>query len=260
MTRRRLGNVGGDIEADIAIRNANASDEFSTKVGNRVFSGKGAREEAANALTAVILSWRDDHTMQPHGAFRGFQILIRGKSGGFGALQCDERILDLFVCGHATYSANLNASNPVGTVQSVEHTVRNLDRLALEQQNRVARIEKELVDYQSQADRPFEHEDRLKHLLARQAEVNSLLDLDKSDPQGAAPIPDKDDAELGRAVPAGSRSRDEVVKMAVENMRAVGTAIPEIPISERTPRHTGTVTGRAVARDDAHLAYETAAK
>ena len=39
------------------------------KVGNRVFSGKGAREEAANALTSAILSWRDDQTMQPRGSF-----------------------------------------------------------------------------------------------------------------------------------------------------------------------------------------------
>lgn len=46
------------------------------------------------------------------------------------------------------YSANLNPSNPIGTVQSIEHTLRSLDKLAAEQQNRVARAEKELVDYQ----------------------------------------------------------------------------------------------------------------
>ena len=63
-----------DIEADIATRNATESAEFSMTVGNRVFSGKGAREEAANALTSAILSWRDDQTMQPRGAFRGFEI------------------------------------------------------------------------------------------------------------------------------------------------------------------------------------------
>ena len=178
------------IEADIATRNANDSDEFSMTVGNRVFSGKGAREEAAKALTFAILTWRDDQTMQPRGAFRGFEILSRGKSGGFGLLQEDERIPDLFVRGRATYSANLNPANPVGTVQSIEHTLRNLDKLAAEQQNRVARIEKELADYQSQADRPFEHEERLKQLLARQAELNSLLDLDKGDQQGADSAPD----------------------------------------------------------------------
>ncbi len=72
----------GNIEADIVTRNASESSEFSMTVGNRVFSGKGAREEAAKALTFTILSWRDDQTMQPRGALRGFEILSKGKSGG----------------------------------------------------------------------------------------------------------------------------------------------------------------------------------
>ncbi len=168
------------IEADIATRNANDSDEFAMKVGNRVFSGKGAREEAAKALTQTILSWRDDQSLQMRGSFRGFEILSRGKSSGFGTLLDDERIPDLFIRGRGTYSANLNASSPIGTVQSIEHTLRNLDKISADQLSRVARLEKELGDYQIQVDRPFEHEERLKQLLARQAELNALLDLDKA--------------------------------------------------------------------------------
>jgi N12 class adenine-specific DNA methylase len=245
------------IEADIATRNANDFDEFSMKVGNRLFSGKGAREEAAKALTFTVLSWRDDQTIQTRGAFRGFEILSRGKGSGFGLIQDEERVPDLIIRGKATYSANLNAANPVGTVQSIEHTLRNLDRLAAEQQTRVARIEKELADYQSQADRPFEHEARLKQLLARQAEINSLLDLDKGDQQGAGPAPDGDEPELESAAHA-SRGRDEVAKMAAASMRASQRAIREMPISERTPPQTGQVTATAVAKDEAHIAFATA--
>jgi hypothetical protein len=228
-------------------------------VGHRVFSGKGAREEAAKALTFAVLSWRDDQTMQPRGALRGFELVSRGRSGGFGLLQQDELVPDLFVRGRVTYPANLNASNAIGTVQSIEHTLRNLDKLAGEQEDRVARIEKELADYQSHADRPFEYEERLKQLLARQAELNSLLDLDKGDQQGAAPIPDKDEPEIGRAVPEASRGRDEVAKMAEAYMRASGNAIREMPITERTPPQTGAITGRAIAKDEAYIAFATAA-
>ncbi len=237
------------IEADITTRNANNSDEFTMKVGNRVFSGKGAREAAANALTVAVLSWRDDQTMQPRASFRGFEILSKGKADGFGLVQQDERIPDLFVRGQATYSANLNATNPVGTVQSIEHTLRNLDKLADDQRSRVTRIEKDLADYQTQANRPFEHEERLKQLLARQAEINSLLDLDKGDQQGAAPVPDKDDPDLERKAPAASRSREEVAKMAAAYMRTSGTAIREMPITERPAPQTGQFTARVVAKD-----------
>ena len=248
------------IEADIATRNTNESSEFTMTVGSRVFSGKGARERAATALTFSILSWRDDQTMQSRGFIRGFEILSRGKSGGFGLLQEDERVPELFIRGRATYSANLNATNPVGTIQSIEHSLRNLDKLAAEQQNRVARVEKELADYQLQADRPFEHEERLKQLLARQVELNSLLDLDKGDQQAGDSAPDvKDDLQVGRTVPATLRRRDEVAKMAEAYMRASGTAIREMPIKERTPPQTGPVTGRTVAKDEEHIAFATAA-
>jgi hypothetical protein len=197
--------------------------------------------------------------MQARGTFRGFDLMSRGRGSAFGLLQEDERAPDLFVRGRAMYPANLNAANPIGTVQSIEHTLRNLDKLAAEQENRVARIEKELADYQSQADRPFEHEERLKQLLTRQAELNSLLDLDKGDQQGAGPVPEKDDPEVGRAAPEASRGRDEVAKMAEAYMRVSGTAIREIPITERTPPQTGSITGKAVARDEAHIAVATAA-
>ena len=49
-------------------------------VGNRVFSGKGAREEAGNLLNAVILSWRDDLTAQVRAHFKGFEIISRGSA------------------------------------------------------------------------------------------------------------------------------------------------------------------------------------
>src|SRR5579871_4718143 len=68
------------IEADLSTRRASDSADFEMTVGNRVFSGKGAREESANALTRAILSWRDDQTLQPRGSFRGFEIMSRGKS------------------------------------------------------------------------------------------------------------------------------------------------------------------------------------
>jgi N12 class adenine-specific DNA methylase len=255
-SKQRLAEIATDIE----LRNTSDAPEFSMTVGSRVFSGKGAREEAAKALTFTILSWRDDQTMQPRGWFRGFEILSKGKSGGLGLLQEDERVPELFIRGRATYSANMNPANPVGTAQSIEHTLRSLDKLAAEQQSRVARAEKELVDYQAQADRPFEHEQRLKQLLARQSELNSQLDLDKGDQQGADAVPEiGEDFNSEKPALAVAANPGGVAKMAEEYMRAAGTAIRELPILQRTPPHTGTVTGKAVAKSESHIAVATSA-
>ena len=166
---------------------------------------------------------------------------------------------EILIRGAQTYRAQLNSDNPLGTMQSIEHTLRNLDKLAAEQQTRVARIERELGDYQSQADRPFEHEERLKQLLGRQSELNSLLDLDKGDQQGAESIPDKDELEIGQAPPAAMPDHAAVAKMAEAYMRASGSAIRGMPITERPAPQTGSVTGIAVAKKESHVAVATAA-
>jgi hypothetical protein len=69
------------------------------------------------------------------------------------------------------------------------------------QQQRLQRLDKTLTDYQDQAQRPFEHEARLKE-LARQDQLNAALDLDKSDAQ-AAEAPTEPDTET---MPAPCRS------------------------------------------------------
>jgi hypothetical protein len=71
--------------------------------------------------------------------------------------------------------------------QSNEHTLRALDKFADHEQERGARLKKTLANYQAQANKPFDHEARMKDLLVRQAQLNAVLDLDKGETQIAAP-------------------------------------------------------------------------
>jgi hypothetical protein len=100
-----------------------------------------------------------------------------------------------------TYPAHLNPENTVGTMQSIEHTLRALERVATQQQERADYLQKTLADYQAQANRPFEHEERLKELLVRQAQVNSLLDLDKGERHRLIPESRHDFMLRGRIAP-----------------------------------------------------------
>ena len=59
-----------------------------------------------------------------------------------------------FIRGVGTYTAHINAGNPVGTMQSIEHTLRALDRVVADEQQQVQRLEKTHTNYQAQADRP----------------------------------------------------------------------------------------------------------
>jgi hypothetical protein len=126
-----------------------------------------------------VLSRRDDYAPRLRATFKGFEILSRDKPGA--------PVPDLFIRGAGTYTAHINADNPLGTMQSIEHTLRALDKAAEDERHQVGRLEKTLADYQTQANRPFEHEMRLKELLMRQAQLNATLDLDKNDAQAAEP-------------------------------------------------------------------------
>jgi hypothetical protein len=98
----------------------------------------------------------------------------------------------------------LNADNPIGAMQSIEYTLRALDRAAADEQQQLQRLDRTLTDYQAQAKRLFEHEARLEELLARQGQLNAALDLEKSDAQAAeaAGEPDLETA----AIPCGTLS------------------------------------------------------
>lgn len=198
----------GRITADIATRDAHADGEFSMTVGNRECSGKGAREEAAKALTHAVLSWRNDLTITPRARFRGFEILSRGSS--MKTLDGEPEPPELFVRGSGTYRAHLNAENPIGTIQSIEHTLRALDRLAQDEKDQIERQQKAFADYQAQLTHAFEHEERLKELLARQAQLNAALDLDKGERQVAESARDSESEDKAPA----ARNRGFVANLA----------------------------------------------
>jgi len=118
----------------------------------------------------------------------------------------------------------------------------------------------ELSDYQTPEERPLEHEKRLTHPLPRQTEFYSALDLDNGDRQSAGSGSElKNGVDVSQTPASVEPSRDQVARMAEAYMRFSKTAIREMPILQRTPPQTGHATGRAVAKDDAHIAVATAA-
>jgi hypothetical protein len=192
------------VTTDIATRDSHADEEFTMRVGNREFSGKGAREEAGNALNTVAVSWKDDKSMKVRGNYKGFEILSRGS-------QWEGRDPDLYVRGRETYQANLNPDSAAGTMSSIEHALRGLDRRAEDEQREIERQEKDLADYKAQLGRPFEHEARLKELLGKQADLNKLLDLDKHAAQVVAETPEGEKAapaSFAARVSSGNRSAE----------------------------------------------------
>jgi type IV secretory pathway VirD2 relaxase len=163
------------------------------------------------------------------------------------------------LCAVETGLPMLGSDHTVGTTQSVGRALRNPDKLTEDQQSRVIQIQKDALDYQAEAEPPFKFEKRLKQLLARHAKLNSVQDLDKGELQGTDSAPEpKDSPGVSQNATPSQTSCEQVAMMAEAYMRASKTAIVELPISRRTPPQTGPVTGRAIAKDDWHIAVATA--
>jgi hypothetical protein len=173
-----------DLEADIASRDIHPKEEFGMVVGTRRFSGSEARKEAAEALTNVVLSWRNDPVAAQRGTYRGFEIWSRGKTTL--SQQLDDDLPRIYLQGRATYHAKVNRETPLGTLLSIDQVLSNIDR-HLENEKAVRRdLLQRLADYEAQLAKPFEHEERLRTLIQRQAELAAALDLDKSDHQASS--------------------------------------------------------------------------
>jgi chromosome segregation ATPase len=155
----------------------------------------------------VVMSWRDDKTLKVRGHFKGFEILSRGS-------QFKDGEPELFIRGKETYKANLNLENPQGTIQSIESVLRGLDRKAEDEHGEIERQEKALADYRAQLGRSFEHEARLKDLLAKQAQLNAMLDLDKHDAQTVAEAVETQNKDVSAGFSGRVQAEDRVTEMA----------------------------------------------
>ena len=64
-------------------------------------------------------------------------------------------------------------------VRVIENVANGLEGRLSEVHEDLARAEKRLADILTELAKPFEKEERLTQLLARQREINAALDLDK---------------------------------------------------------------------------------
>jgi N12 class adenine-specific DNA methylase len=168
------------IERDMATRDAHPK-EFT--VGSKTFSGEGAREAAAQAIAVWLENSRGEKTPAHFGYYRGLKLYTRPATVFLGDVP---PLPGVTIEGVSTYSANSNPDNPMGTLMSIEATVRGLestrDSYALE----LAEKQKAVEALEAEASKPFEHEEKLQELLKRQEELVKLLDLNKGDQQAAA--------------------------------------------------------------------------
>lgn len=163
---RQLAAMGKDLKA----RRDTQGDRFQIVLNGEKFTD---RAKAGSALVYLVEDHRTDHLLDRPaptvlGELAGFKIEFR-------STWPDKLILR----GAGEYMSNVSPS-PVGIISSLEHAVRSIEEQAERTQAEMARCRKDLTDLAALTGGLFEHEERYRELLKRQAELVEALDLTKN--------------------------------------------------------------------------------
>ena len=201
-TRRRqrmLDEDGARLESrlaalnqDLAARCDTQGDRFSIILNGETFHD---RPKAGGGLIYAIEDHRKDHLLgRPAttilGEFAGFRIEFRST-----------RPDHLTLRGAGEYVANVSAS-PVGIISSLEHAARSVEDHIARCETDLAQTSKNATELSALAGRVFDHEERYRELVARQAALVDKLDITKNQaPEQLAADAETDGGEGEAAAP-----------------------------------------------------------
>ena len=158
------------LEQDSAARQDTHGDKFQIVLNGRRYAD---RPEAGAALIYLVEDHRSDHM---HG--RVGPVVL----GEFASFKVEYRstLADkLTLRGAAEYVSSVSPS-PVGIISSLEHAVRSIEEQVTRSKNDLAQTKKNLGELSALAGSLFEHEERYRELVRRQAELVEALDITKN--------------------------------------------------------------------------------
>lgn len=135
-------------------------------------------DAVGDALRPIIRSAKEDlHTASRAieriiGHFAGFELGVQSSRGAESP--------NLYLAGGCIYHADPYQTGP-GLVAALLAVLESIPKHRADAVSQLEMKRKRLEDIRRELDRPFEHENRLLELLARQRELLKLLDLDKDE-------------------------------------------------------------------------------
>ncbi len=156
------------ITEDIKNRDLSKSEEFSIVINGITFD---EREKAGLMLQSIYEKVPKEGELKV-GTIGAFDLLLKRKNF--------YETYELIIKGQLRYSIELGDS-PHGNMLRIEHTLSNLESRVEKLKEKVLEHERNLEQSKVEFEKPFQYEEDLKIKLARQFELNALLDMDKKD-------------------------------------------------------------------------------
>ena len=215
----RFGRHVGGMEQDLKLRRDTSGEKFAMTVGGQKFT---ERAKAGAALIYAVEDHRTDHLLgRP-------QTATLGEVGGFKIEFRSTNAEKIALRGAMEYPANASPS-PVGIVSSLEHAARGIDEQLSRCREDLARAKSNLAELTALSGTDFEHEERYRELVARQADLVAKLDLTKNQASSQQAAEPTDEVVTTPDEPAAAREQPEAVE-------SVATAERKKPAELMTPK------------------------
>lgn len=188
----KLKSISSKIREDIEIRNASDlyrngagqisldTEEFDpVKAENDAspfvmeFNGKliTERKKAGELIQNMFKKIEPDGKKVDFATYAGFTLGVSKSISPFdGGMDCH-----LILSGKFNYTIETSLVADIGNISRIQNCVRKLEKKLEEYENRLSEAEAALSSSKAELEKPFSKEDELQKLLARQAELNSLL-------------------------------------------------------------------------------------
>lgn len=149
-----------------------SGENFSMKIGERIFTEK---KEAGEALTAFCRVVKLSNEMIPVGEYLGFSMEVLYESF--------TRTFYLNLKGSLTHKVEIGPDS-VGNLTRISNKLNSMEKELLKEKQQLAKVEKQLETAREEVEKPFEKEEELAQKLARLSELNALLDMGEKPEEG----------------------------------------------------------------------------
>lgn len=141
-------------------------DEFAIKLGNMTYT---ERSDGGTAMLEMLSRCKSGDTYGL-GSFRGFELLIEKNYMGVNYM---------ILRGKKEYKVEMSTS-PVGNMIKLDNLFNSLNENEEFLIKKIEQYKRDLESSKAEYEKPFAYEKELKDMLKRQAELNAMLDLEKS--------------------------------------------------------------------------------
>ncbi len=160
------------IQKDIELRNSNKfqEDEFSIILENTLITEK---EKAGELLLLLCTKAKKENWKQVSiGTYKGFGLKLEYNEflSGF----------NLHITGKYHYTIELGA-NPIGNITRIDNALEGMEPALQRCRNQLEQLYQDFETAKAEYEKPWRYEEEYKTKLARQAELNIELDLNKQD-------------------------------------------------------------------------------